>query len=379
MRRYLMFLAAMLLSVAVRANEYTYVESIVPWSTQRLTWDDFRGIPKHIEAHDTLTAMVSLSIIMQQESRSEAGCKIKYYGFRTEMDRTLSWVRDSCRDESHLLYMQTMFDKAEFYSRRATRELIFTDVYPSSLLDFYMTQLYNYYYELSFTTGKGSDEAKVREAYDEVQRELQSEYLELEPLMHNKVYRSGIDMNLGLTARAARSDYFDTGFGLDLGVGFTWGKSMLLLNMDAGFGGECKQEFDTDDGPVYKGEDLNCLHVGLGYGYKAVITPKCEIAPYIMVGVGEVSSNTAAGRKNNGTYIYPKQEGFSLAVGAIVDFPLYRRYQLFGGKSQISYIYQSLRVRPSIGVTQLGDLGWTPMLGISIGWGMAVRGNVRQL
>lgn len=379
MKRYLLFVAAMMLALAVSANEYTYVEGIVPWSTQRLTWADFRGTPKHIEAHDTLSAMVSLTIRMREERRSETGCKIKYYGFCTEMDRTLSWVRDSCRDESHLLYLQTMFDKAEFYSRRATRELIFSDVSPSSLLDFYMTQLYNYFDDLRFATSEGCDEAKVREAYDEVQRELQSEHLELEPLTHIKVYRNGIDMNLGLTGRVARSDYFDTGLGLEMGFGFTWGKSMLLLNMDFSFGGECKQEFDTADGPVYKGEDLNCMHVGAGFGYKAVIAPRYEIAPYIMLGVGEVTSTKAAGRKNNGTYIYPSQEGFSLAVGAIVDFPLYRRYQLFGSKSQMDYIYQSLRVRPSIGVSHLGDLGWTPMLGISIGWGMAVRGNARQL
>lgn len=359
--------------VTVDIPHDNYEQSRRAWTDGPLTWDEFLGTP----SGDTTVVQLSW-MLRAQLGQQRKGITTYYYCKNTPfLDMTESCVRPQFQSASSLKLCQTAFDMLELYSRKSTRQLACdaTADYQSVTRYFqkeYKRRLNNMVYDAKH----GTDETKVDLYSAQVQLELAEEQFDASQVPMGEPNRYfGIDF--GFNTFAAFSDYFGAepyGFGFSFDYGHR--RHLWMLDMALNFGGESKRDVETSNGWIHKGDGLQAGMMMLNWGYEVSNDVKRACWPYVGVGVTFFDGTKSEQVDKNGRELQPEKAGLTLAAGVVYDVPI-RRHVYLGGTSQFfggqgrSVNHYALRLKPSLSVCHLSDIGWVPCFNLGISFNMS--------
>ena len=354
------------------------------YAQSRQEWDgtplDLRNFKGRLQSD---TTMIELSWLMGATLAKEkiGNTKYVYYRIHPTLDLSESAVKQGFVNEQTKQLAQTSFDLLELYSRKATQEIINSQ--PDNLYDvisYYNNQVRHRMDDLSYITRMGQDAEQMGLQSAAVTLELES--CKIDPTKAELKDPTFVaDLAIGLSAVAPFTSYLSSpAFGINYSVGIGLRRHLYSLDATFGFGAECKERIQADEGWIEKGESVNLLDMMLTYGYRLSEYRSRAFYPTVGIGMNSVvgpSFERADGKKDNyGT------AGVTFAIGFTYDIP-FSRSMLLGTSANTSYLFaghseynaKSIRLKTFLSLSKAGDdIGWYPSLNCSVLFDMnAVR------
>lgn len=117
MRKNMMISTLFLTLVLLISSGNTDSTDIIYWSPDRLTWNDFEGVPAY--ERQNVSAITSSGIVHY------AGCKDGkiIYKVQAYFEKNESWVKSEALTKHHLIHEQIHFDITELHARRLRKSL----------------------------------------------------------------------------------------------------------------------------------------------------------------------------------------------------------------------------------------------------------------
>lgn len=365
----ILFALSLLMAGNFAMQAQDYAQSRKDWDGTPVDLKQFRGRL----ASDT--TIIELAWIMDASLTKEkiGDTKYIYYRFHPTLDLSESAVKPGFINEQTQDLAQTMFDLLELYGRKATQEVINSQ--PNDIYDvvrYYNNQVKHRMDDVSYITHMGQNAEQMDLQSTAVTLEL--EECKIDPTrVELKEPTFVADMAIGFSVVAPFTSYLSgPAYGLNYSLGM--GNRRHLYSMDAtfGFGAECKEDIQTDNGTIEKGESVNLLNMMLTYGYR--LGEYRGRACYPTVGFGMNSVIGPQFERSDGKRDNFEVSGVTFAIGLTYDLPFARTIYagtsvnesgMFAGRSE--YDAKSIRLKTYLAWSKAGDdIGWYPSLNLSV-------------
>ena len=357
----------------IKAQDYS--ENYRAWTDGLLMLDDFLGQkPKN----DTSALNLGWSYKVEEKQVKIPHGRITYPTYVLYLNKSNSWIAPQYVNEHTLRVCQTSFDLLEVYRRKIVRDMANqTASSPNDICEYYINKHEQWFDEMCDSTRAGQLTEVMNRYAAEVDSML-ADQEEPDPVsMPLGKLRGRFDLGLGVNLMGTSNDCY-TNAPVGMSFSLLWGfrRNLFLMDMTANFGAKCKQDFDTDRGPIYKGDKVNPLQAFIHYGF--LVNPQSERAVYPLIGIGAVG---ITGKKLKGEDSAPDVTGFSFGVGCLLDIPLYRNIYKYNGMMRNYYLTPygtpygtsaqqtgvSLLLRPTVNFTSMPELnGLYPTFNLSL-------------
>ena len=336
------------------------------WYEGDLTWDDFLGEPKK-EKGKSIAGLI-LGYDQQTAVVKRNATSVTYLRFVPFCERYDSWALDTVRTEYNLLYYQTIFDIAELYCRKATKELFSSSNQGSAdeVLTFFIQQMNERVKELEEKTDTGAIYLALLDYQQYIREDIERETFDPFPIVDNSRPINGLGLYLGYSLRAPLHGEFTPLHGLTLGYEFPRDVITFGLALNGEGLSHSNVRFDTFDGTIYQGEKTWSGSFEAYFGYNAYRNDSFAFTPFIGGGYtyfyGE-SYPTSSNQSSRASL-----SGFTYEAGLSLDIITSSNFVLFSGGRVLSNS-SSLRLRPYVSFVRLRhDLGWLPTFNLSVSY-----------
>ena len=341
-----------------------FISSRHYWEDGALTWDDYLGKPNQSISKEMSFIRIGYSARLGKIKKGHTTYLFpEFYPFMSRYD---SWVVDSARTDSRLLYDQTLLDLSELYCRKATKEYntSSSEVDGDELFDFYYNQMRKRFNELDEKTDTGKIALALEEYYDYVQYELAKEVFDPIAIAEERPREAGIGMYFGYNLRAPLSGEFTPTHGITLGWDFPIRRSILGFDVNLEGFGWSRTYINTSKGPITYGEKVRSGSLDVYYGLNVFRNGTLSLYPFAGVGVtfydGEYYTNDDGQRTSN------EIAAFTQEIGVNVDVILHSSVRLFS-RGRTSTTFTSMRFRPSLSLPNMKQkIGRMPTLNLSV-------------
>jgi hypothetical protein len=313
-------------------NIYNYAQvdtasSILYWSENPITWDDFKGAPSRTSPNNSEFGYVIGYRNSETEIEDGTVTWIETYCY---MDRYSSWAKSLGKSKTALLYHQTQFDLVELYSRKLQTEinLLTGDRFEitnklNTLLNDYGSRLKGQIGMFDYETDGGSNSTGVEYWNQKTKNELKA--LERSTLPNFYVSKFGIGMSFDfgygiLTGNS--TDYFSNNFNFAFGFDVAYKPIMLFLRGTLGFN-SIKKDFTSENLNWSKDLNTGIAIPEITLGYPLLINDNYSITPFAGIGWVEFSVRT-----NDQNYKDYRLLDFTYVLGLNFDYNFSKQINL---------------------------------------------------
>lgn len=346
---------AFLCALPVSAQHFS--ESRRNWDEGPLTWDDFQGKPSVDEVKEKMKSSLAIGYYFNTERMKDHYRRYRFDKVNPYMSRYESW--DSVHTDLQLLREQTLFDIAELYCRKATREALGGTTNFDDLFNYYLRQRNDRVKEMLVITDDGKDSVAVQAYYDDLLQELQREDYDpsMFPLIADK---RGVSCYIGATAQIPSQRVFTPTLGMNMGFEFLSAKSHFGLGISLEGGGTSLMDVYTSRGPIYEGDAVTTGSIYAFYGRDVWRGGRASMTPLLGLGVGFCDLANTYGDESA-----PEVAGFMLMGGLLTDY-IFRENINVPIQGYVGRDVFGLRLMPYVSLTNYGcGIRWTPSLNVS--------------
>lgn len=337
------------------------------WSQEKLTWNDFQGVPKIDDNVSKLKYILSL-----ETKKKEINDTIFYFTEASGyMDKNLSWVKKDYQNNQYLRYNQVIFNLLELHRRKLQIDLNnMNSVYESDLIfNKHFSNLNNQIAQFQKQSKKGNSLPTI-EMWEVLISNKLKEY-PTKSLIKFTNSNIGLGMNIGLGSGMftnSLQEYFTNNvINLTYGFDIAYKKHTLFLNGTLSFN-KVNKEFIDDNAIWEKNKKTTLALIDVSYGYPIIDNSKFKLIPFAGLGITELTSKNKEEEKDL------KLVDYNLIFGLNADYKFKKIVNLTpstfsGGKE---YKETAIRVKLFANKVNYSDNlnGYSVNLSVGISWFM---------
>jgi hypothetical protein len=325
---------------------------IIPWKSEGLTWNDFKGKPNNYVS-DSVSFKYGLSINPFKEKMKDIN--VTRYVASANMDTNSSWVKTENKTTDMLLYLQTKFDIVEYNKRmlqiKINKSSFWFDIEHSYREQF--KEIEQMSDEFDEKSENGSDMRVVREWSNSLKKDIKR----LEPSTKFDIQPGHFGVGIKIAGGYGVIDesiqkYFTNNGNILFGLEASYDKAILFSDATLGFGIKNKKPYLAPDGKIWNNsKKYNFTILELGLGYAVYNSSKNTLIPYIGYSFSELLSVESDSKKMPEFRV----NGSGICYGLIFDYSLYKFVNFTAQNPYlINYIEQNeYKIRTKLSVTPI--------------------------